>query len=173
MNWTSRAFMVAAVLLCIGLPLLMDNIKLANDPQLKILRELMPYWDRTESGGIVLLAEPPKEHAQAVYRTLVDSPADASADSKLDDKWSRQLPSLTDKLARFFQAARLEPGTYTFANPYYQLLKNGELKGNSIPMNSDGDNPMIAIPQTESVTFTVTPDHVKLLRHMNTRSYGN
>ena len=56
MNWTRRAFIIAAIVLCVGLPWFMENANLARDPKLKMLREMMPYWDRTESGGIVLLA---------------------------------------------------------------------------------------------------------------------
>ena len=58
-----NALIVAVILVCVGAPLLMHNIKLARDPQLKILREMTPYWNRTESGGIELLAEPPNERA--------------------------------------------------------------------------------------------------------------
>src|SRR5580692_1329934 len=62
-GWIRKALIVAVMLVCVGTPLLMHNIQLARDPQLKILREMIPYWNRTESGGIELLAEPPNERA--------------------------------------------------------------------------------------------------------------
>jgi hypothetical protein len=60
-GWIRKALIVAVMLVCVGTPLLMHNLQLARDPQLKILREMIPYWNRTESGGIELLAEPPNE----------------------------------------------------------------------------------------------------------------
>jgi hypothetical protein len=170
-GWIRNAIIVAVILVCVGTPLLMHNIQLARDPQLKILREMTPYWNRAESGGIVLIAEPPNERAMVTYPALVASPADGSDDSHFEEKWGAALPGLIDKLDHFFQDAHLEPGTYTFANQYYPLIKSGELKGGSIPLNSDSDELVIPIPLTENVTFTVTQDHLKLLRHMNTRRY--
>jgi hypothetical protein len=167
----TASFVVGAVLLLVC-PLLVQNAYLAGDAQLKILREMMPYWDRTESGGIVLLGKPADEQAPVTQRALLGLPADGSGDSRLSEEWQAALPSLIDKLNRFFENAHLEPGTYTFPNPYYPLIKTDAFKAGSIPMNSDRDPPVITIPQTETVTFTVTPDHLKLLRHMNTRRFG-
>ena len=169
--WIRNALIVAVILVCVGTPLLMHNIQMTSDPQLKTLREMAPYWIRVESGGIVLVAEPPNERAMVAYRALLASPADGSGDSHFEEKWDAALPGLIDKLDHFFQDAHLQPGTYTFANQYYPLIKSGELKGGSIPLNSDSDEPVIPIPLTENVTFTVTQDHLKLLRHMNTRRY--
>ena len=116
--------------------------------------------------------KPADEQALGTYRALVGLSADGSGDSQFSEEWQAALPSLVDKLARFFANAHLEPGTYTFPNPYYPLIKADAFKAGSIPMNSDGDRLVITIPQTETVTFTVTPDHLKLLRQMNTRSHG-
>src|SRR5258708_28238251 len=131
---------------------------------------MAPDWNGTESGGIVLMAEPPNEGAMVTSRAWVLSPADGSDDSHFEQKWNAALPGLIDKLDHFFQDAHLEPGTYTFANQYYPFIKSGELKGGSIPLNSDSDDLVIPIPLTENVTFTVPQDHLKLLRHMNTQS---
>jgi hypothetical protein len=65
--------------------------------------------------------------------------ADGSDDSHFGQKWNAALPGLIDKLDHFFDDAHLEPGTYTFANQYYPFIKSGELKGGSIPLNSDSD----------------------------------
>ena len=171
-RWIQRILIVAVVIVCVVGSILRQKANLAYDPQLKTLRQMMPYWDRAESGGIVLLAEPRGTDARVPYRILAGLPADGSNDTHLEEKWRAALPSLIEKLNRFFQAGHLEPGTYTFPNPYYPLIQNGKFKGPSIALNSDGEKPVIAIPQTEKVTFTVTPEHLKLLRHMNTRNYG-
>jgi hypothetical protein len=39
-GWIRNAIIVAVILVCVGTPLLMHNIQLARDPQLKILREM-------------------------------------------------------------------------------------------------------------------------------------
>jgi hypothetical protein len=170
-GWMRIALFVVGGVLLLVCPFLAQNAKLAGDAQLKILREMMPYWNRAESGGIMLLGNPADKEGVAIYRALLGLPTDGSGDSRLSEEWQAALPSLIDKLDRFFENAHLEPGTYTFPNPYYPLIKTGAFKAGSIPMNSDGDQPVITIPQTETVTFTVTPDHLKLLRHMNTRSF--
>jgi len=79
-GWIRNALIVAVILVCVGTPLLMHNIQVGSDPQLKILREMAPYWIRAESGGIVLIAEPPNERAMVTYRALLASPADGSGD---------------------------------------------------------------------------------------------
>jgi hypothetical protein len=61
--WIRNALIVAVILVCVGTPLLMHNMQVTSDPQLKILREMAPYWIRVESGGIVLVAEPSNERA--------------------------------------------------------------------------------------------------------------
>jgi len=169
--WIRNTLIVVVILVCVGTPVLMHNLQPTSDPQLKILREMTPFWIRVESGGIVLLTEPPNERPMVTYRALIALPADGSDDSHFEQKWNAALPGLIDKLDHFFQDAHLEPGTYTFANPYYPFIKRGELKDGSIPLNSDNDDLVIPIPLTENVTFTVTQDHLKLLRHMNTREY--
>src|ERR1700745_1479679 len=128
----------------------------SDDPQLKILRQMMPYWDDAESGGIRLIGGPSRSAALIAYRTLAGLPVDGSGDARLGEKWQTILPSLIDKLDRFLRTSHLQPGTYTFLNPYYPLIKSGALKHDSVPLNSDRDGRVVVIPQAEDVTFTVT-----------------
>jgi len=50
---------VAGIVWLVVCLILTQNADLGGDAQLKILREMKPYWDRTESGGIVLLVNQP------------------------------------------------------------------------------------------------------------------
>lgn len=68
-GWLRNALIVVVILVCVGTPLLMHNIQVSSDPQLKILRGMTPYWIRAESGGIVLLTEPPNERASSLRKT--------------------------------------------------------------------------------------------------------
>jgi hypothetical protein len=166
-----KASIIVVLCVCCVSLVRADDSSASDDPQLKILRQMMPYWDNAESGGIRLLGGPSRSAALVAYRTLAGLPADGSGDARLGEKWQTVLPSLIDKLDRFLRASHLEAGTYTFPNPYYALIKSGALKRDSVPLNSDRDGRVIVIPPTEEVTFTVTEDHLTLLRHMHTRSF--
>jgi hypothetical protein len=104
-GWLQRILVVVCVVFAIA----RQNADFDRDPQLKILREMMPCWDRTEFGGIVLLVKPPREQDQVVYRMLVGSPTDGSNDARLGEKWHAALASLTDKLAS--SPSKCQPST--------------------------------------------------------------
>ena len=112
------------------------------------------------SGGIFLLPSMDEAKTAAFFQDLAAKcrrPAGKRISTIRYPKRSR----------RFSIRPNLEPGVYRLENYHREYAVDGKIR-----FDSDGHEDT-TLPEGESFDFTVTGDHLKLLRHLNTRSWYN
>jgi hypothetical protein len=73
--------------------------------------------------------------------------------------------TLAGEISAFFDTAKFEPGVYQLENYHREYAVDGKIR-----FDSDGHEDTV-LPEGESFDFTVTGEHLKLLRHLNIRSW--
>jgi hypothetical protein len=121
-------------------------------------KHMRPYWDATEMGGIFLLPSMDEDKIATFFQDL-----QARIPAGPPDMYAM----LSDEIAEFFAKAKLEPGEYQLENYHTEYARDGKLV-----FDSNG-NAETVLPPGNVFTFTVTGEHLRLLRHMNTRSWYN
>ncbi|WP_141694480.1 hypothetical protein [Rhizobium multihospitium] len=147
-------------------PLLRDMKGImANTDMIEVLRTSMhPYWNPSEAGGIYLLGAVNDDEANgAILLKLLALCPDIAADRP--DKWEVLAERLADTARRFFETYELGPGPYKIDNYHAAVAENGELQ-----LNEWGDA-SIKVPTEASFIFTVTEEHLSLIKSMNIRAY--
>jgi len=175
---TRRAAFIGTVLFCsviARLPgLAMDNEQPLADAasRLAFMRtHMLPRWFNSESGGVILAAGPVSAddwrggEYKAIIGELSRRVPQAAAGKSDDERLTILHDLLIDDLRQFFQTARLAPGAYRLENYHLAYAENGKIDASAY-----GDPP-IELPSEREFTFTVTPEHLLLIRHMNTRTW--
>ena len=123
-------------------------------------RHLRPYWIPMEAGGMLLLPSTDEAKTATFFKDLAARMPPPGREKDLYD-------TLSEEVSAFFDTADIEPGVYRLDNYHREYAVDGKIR-----FDSDGheDTPL---PEGESFDFTVTRDHLKLLRHLNTRSWYN
>lgn len=123
-------------------------------------RSLKVFWDDSgECGMVFFMAEAPDEDTDTrQYRGLDKyapdlTPGSRQADSELAQKFHPHL-------VRFFQEATLEPGDHEIPLIHLRDPQIGGLYYSLRSMN------FVQIPLADKMRFTVTQDHLKLLKHL-------
>jgi hypothetical protein len=128
----------------------------------ELRKHLRPYWAPIEVGGIFLFPGTNDDENDAFFRGLaarVPLPAGVREDSQM----SKRLDILADDVAAFLARAKLTPGPYKIDNYHLELAEDGKLHS-----SFSFDAPPIELPPERTFLFTVTEEHLKLLRHLNT-----
>jgi hypothetical protein len=128
----------------------------------ELRKHLRPYWFPGEAGGIVLLMGLDEEDSERFFTALtarVPELAQVAPDKQL----AKLIRILTEDIRAFLAAGKLEPGAYRLDNYHLDYAVNGE-----VIFNADGDPPIV-LPADRTFTFTVSDEHVKLLRCVYTR----
>jgi len=132
--------------------------RLRNGGSMTILErmrtQLRPYWIPVESGGIAFIADLDEEKNNEVFARVFP-------DFSEMDPSSKATRDICTTIETFFRTAVLPPGEYHLEN-YHRLYAHG----NTIQFDSNG-NPPIDIPEGKSFVFTVTEDHIRLIRHIS------
>lgn len=125
---------------------------------------LRPCWVPAEAGGIVLMGDVNDEEANrtVLQKVLALFPDE---DNNEDGKWERLAEELCKTAHQFLQTYHLAPGRYELDNYHRALAQDGELQLNQ------WDSPPIKVPPEDKFTFAVAPEHVTLMRNVNTRTY--
>jgi hypothetical protein len=79
-----------------------------------------------------------------------------------DEQVAKLVRILADDVSAFLAAGQLAPGPYQLDNYHLDYALDGKLI-----FDANG-NPPIALPADRTFTFTVTEEHLKLLRHVHT-----
>lgn len=128
---------------------------------------LRPYWAPIESGGVFLMAGVDEE---AYWRFLADfndlpEVSDMSPD---EDRAPVIAELLANDVLHFFDKAELAPGPYELDNYHLEYAPDGKLMFESEDEESED---IFALPIEPVFSFELTAEHLKLLRHMNTRDW--
>jgi hypothetical protein len=124
-------------------------------------KHLRPYWYPAKAGGIILMLE--DEDAEANEDFIDDFAARVPEVVAIPpiERWNVLDAMLTNDVKGFLSTAKLAPGAYK--------LENYHLRGHEEGPPFDAlRNPPIVLPRDRRFEFTVTTDHLKLLRHLNT-----
>jgi hypothetical protein len=134
--------------------------------RLAVLRQhLRPYWYPADAGGIILMLE--DEGAEANEDFIDDFVARVPEIAAIPpiERWNVLDAMLTNDVKDFFSTAKLAPGAYRLEN--YHL---DHAHGKGLPFEDEG-NPPIVLPPDRRFEFTVTTNHLKLLRHLNPEAW--
>ena len=115
-----------------------------------------------EAGGIFLLSDMDDKLNAAAFTALLNQTPEAKVGR---NEWARLADILAKEVQPFFGKGLLSPGSYTLENYHTAYAENG-----AIQFNADGDAPT-PLPAGKTFTFTVTTEHLALLRRMNVRSW--
>jgi hypothetical protein len=134
----------------------------------ELRKRMRPFWIPMEAGGIALLCS----------SYMVDPDQFQREDERFFKALAARVPELAEivpeeqraELVRilvgdvetFLQAGKLAPGPYQLDNYHLDEAPDGK-----IDVNFDGDPPIV-LPAERIFTFTVTDEHLKLLRHLYT-----
>jgi hypothetical protein len=143
------------------------DVSNSADQMAEMRKHLRPHWVRGEQGGIWLLTgmgEHDDEATKSVFRAMAARiPKVAALDP--DEQLAKILDILADDVSAFFASAQLAPGAYQLDNYHLEQATDGKLA-----FNSYGEPP-IELPRERVFSFTVTQEHLKLLRHLHTREF--
>jgi hypothetical protein len=128
----------------------------------ELRRHLRPYWHPVEAGGIILMLEDEGAEANDGFTDDFAARVPEIAAIPPIERWNVLDAMLTNDVKGFFSTAKLAPGAYKLENYHLDYAREGEL-----PFDAEG-NPPILLPPDRRFEFTVTTDHLKLLRHVNT-----
>jgi hypothetical protein len=140
------------------------DLSISTSRLAELRKHMRPYWSPGEAGGIVLLTglDDQNEHFFKALAARVPQLAQIVP----EDEWLAKLArTLARDVRAFLAAGKLAPGPYQLDNYHLDHARNGELI-----FNADGDPPIV-LPAGRIFTFTVTDEHLKLLRHLNTREW--
>jgi hypothetical protein len=156
----------------IEMPILSDLSSSAS--RLAELREqLRPYWIPGEAGGIALLTglgledeeNEGSNESKEFFKSLAARVPEVAQVVPDDERVAKLVRILVDDVSAFLAEGKLAPGPYQLDNYHLDYALHGKLI-----FNADGDPP-IALPAERMFTFTVTEEHLKLLRHVHTRGF--
>ncbi|MBW6421165.1 hypothetical protein KX729_06895 [Rhizobium sp. XQZ8] len=139
---------------------------MTNADLIEALRTRMhPYWNPTEAGGIYLLGVMNDDEANgAVLSELLS--LHPAIDAQDPYRWEFLAHALANTARHFFKTYEIRPGSYKIDNYHAAVAENGVLK-----LNSWGDA-VIKVPTETGFMFTITPEHLSLIRSMNTWAAG-
>lgn len=142
-----------------------------TDPAIRLghmRNQLRPYWTPIEAGGVFLLADVDEIKYWQFLEDFYSLPEAVEAAS---DK--ARIMVLSDLLSRdarrFFELAELAPGTYELENYHLDYAQDGKL---AFSVYDDEHSEPFTLPAERSFVFELTAEHLKLLRHMNTRDWS-
>jgi hypothetical protein len=118
---------------------------------------LRPYWWSTESGGVFLTTP---DHAAYEEFLLAFGRLPEIVDG---EQGTAEL--LSNDARNFFKRAVLAPGPYELDNYHLDYARDGYLDFSAC------DEALTKLPIGPSFTFELTADHLKLMRHLNTRDW--
>jgi hypothetical protein len=121
-------------------------------------KHLRPYWVAMEAGGMFLLPSMDEAKAAVFFQDLAARMPPPGREKDMYD-------TLSGEISEFFETAKFAPGVYRLENYHQEYAVDGKIR-----FDSDGHEDT-ALPEGESFDFTVTEDHLKLLRHLNIRSW--
>lgn len=121
-------------------------------------KHLRPYWIPMEAGGMFLLPSLDEAKTAAFFQDL-------AARMPPPGREMDMYGTLSGEISAFFDTAKFAPGVYRLENYHREYAVNGKLR-----FDSNGHEDTV-LPEGESFDFTVTGDHLKLLRHLNIRSW--
>jgi hypothetical protein len=130
----------------------------------ELRKHLRPYWSPGDAGGIFLLGLDEQEHARFFEALAASAPQLAPIAPA--ERPARLARILADDIGAFLTAGKLAPGPYQLDNYHLDHARDGKLT-----FNADGDPPIV-LPAERTFSFTVTEEHLKLLRHLNTREWS-
>jgi hypothetical protein len=129
--------------------------------QLSYLRaHTRPYWTPAEAGGVYLLGSLDEKENNHIFEPVL-GPMEGESDKVQRDKVNK----LADAIGHFFETAQLKPGSYELDNYHLDYATRGKLA-----FDADG-HPATVLATGKRFRFTVTDTHLKLIRHLNTRSW--
>ncbi len=120
---------------------------------------LRPYWVPMEAGGMFLLPSMDEAKTVAFFQDL-------AARMPVPGKDSDMYGQLAEEVSAFFDRAKLAPGVYRLENYHQEYAVDGKIR-----FDADG-NEDTALPEGKYFDFAVTEEHLKLLRHLNIRSWN-
>ena len=145
----------------------------------RLLREMTFLWVDLEAGGPALLGYSPTFHEEdEVPYTVYDLHADLCRILALDVDVSHLSSELENELDSLhssmgiaveiaLDAARLEPGTYSYPN-YFAQIECPALEMLMPPPFGTAESPSesnyLPVPTGDTITFQLTVEHVRLLR---------
>jgi len=118
-----------------------------------------------ESGGAILLADVSDDKNRAAFSKLFEFFPSIDAEND-KSKWGFLAKSMARICADFFHKGQIEPGNYSLENYHLSYAKEGK-----IPFDAGGGDG-ISLSKTKTFSFRLLPEHIKLLRHLNTRSWN-
>jgi hypothetical protein len=130
----------------------------------ELRKHLRPYWTPGEAGGIILLTGMDQQEHEDFFKALA-ARVPQLTHIVLEERPVQLARILADDVIAFLEAGKLAPGPYQLDNYHLDHAQNGELT-----FNADEDPPIV-LPAERIFTFTVTDEHLKLLRNLNTREW--
>jgi len=129
-------------------------------------RSLNAFWaDIGEAPVVYFVAGPlDEDNAHKTMRGLEHYAPEFDPDGEVIAQAVSQR--LFPHFERFFQEASLQPGTYTVAIGHLREPEIGGLDGSVANMR------FVKIPLAETMQFTVTQDHIKLVKTLRFRDLG-
>lgn len=128
----------------------------------ELRKHLRPYWYPADAGGILLMLEDESTKANEDFTDDFSARVPEIVTLPPIERWNVLDAMLTNDVRGFFSTANLAPGAYKLENYHLNYAHKGEL-----PFDAEG-NPPIVLPPDRSFEFTVTTNHLKLLRRLNT-----
>jgi hypothetical protein len=136
----------------------------------ELRKQLRPYWAPVEAGGIALLAglgleneeNEESNESREFFKALTARVPEVARIVPEDEQVAKLVRILADDVSAFLAAGQLAPGPYQLDNYHLDYALDGKLI-----FDANG-NPPIALPADRTFTFTVTEEHLKLLRHVHT-----
>jgi hypothetical protein len=134
------------------------------------LRKLVIGWNSCASGapGVNMKATfgtdtDEEDHSRVIADWIQMKPLGPRGTFTIAQKLKLQmkLSELIDTFEIFLQLGRLEPGTYSLPNYLRTIFPNGSYLRDSTSAVK------LTVPQTETIEFTLTSEHLQLLRKMN------
>lgn len=142
-----------------------ESVMSGESRTLEQLRRWKLAWLFWESGGIVMTPSLNWEQAVREYTQLIGREPAGEDDSA----WQIEQDQINERIAlrvkRFFAKGELSPGTYTIANQFRELAHEGKIQ-----QNSNDPERSIQIPDSETIDFVFTSEHLALIRAMNVRT---
>lgn len=133
---------------------------------LEQLRHWKLAWLFWENGGIVMTPSLDWVEAMREYVRLVGRESTGNDDSEWQSESDRVNEMIVGQIEDFFAKGQLSPGTYTIANQFRELAHEGKIQ-----QDSNDPERSIRIPDSETIDFAFTREHLALMRAMNVRRH--
>jgi hypothetical protein len=131
----------------------------------ELRKHIRPYWSPSEAGGIVLFTGQDDED-ERFFRALASKVPQLAQIISEGERLAKLTRIIVSDVRAFLAAGKLAPGPYQLDNYHLEYARDGKLA-----FNTHGDPP-IALPAERLFSFTVRDEHLKLLRHLNTREWN-